>query len=64
MDYKDLPKEIRNKVGDTLTVIELFGARVLDMPETLKSLVTQAYDLGYCDGVEYAEQNPPIRPNY
>ena len=29
-----------------------------------KVMCVQAYNHGFCDGVEYAEQNPPIRPNY
>ena len=29
-----------------------------------KEMCVQAYNHGYCDGVEYAEQNSPIRPNY
>ena len=29
-----------------------------------KEMCVKAYNQGYCDGMEYAEQNPPIRPNY
>lgn len=64
MSYEDLPKELRKEVDQALTMIELFGKAVVDIPATFTSLVTKAYDLGYCDGVEYGEKNPPIRPNY
>lgn len=29
-----------------------------------KEMCVKAYNQGFCDGVEYAEQNPPLRPNY
>lgn len=29
-----------------------------------KQMCSRAYNKGYEDGVEYAEKNPPIRPNY
>ena len=29
-----------------------------------KQMCVEAYNHGYLDGVEDAEQNPPIRPNY
>lgn len=32
--------------------------------ESKKQMCTRAYNKGYEDGVEYAEKNPPLRPNY
>lgn len=32
--------------------------------KSIKQRCSKAYNKGYEDGVEYAEQNPPIRPNY
>ena len=29
-----------------------------------KQMCTSAYNKGYADGAEYAENNPSIRPNY
>lgn len=64
MEYEELPEEIKKSVSDTLTVIELFGARMLNIPETLKKLAVKSYDIGYSAGYEYATDNPDIRSNY
>ena len=64
MNYEDLPNELRKEVDTALTMIEVFGKVVVDIPATFTSIVTKAYETGYCDGVEYEEKNPPIRPNY
>ena len=60
MDYEDLPEEFRKEVDQALTMIELFGKAVVDIPATFTSLITKAYDLGcnrgYCDGMEYSER--------
>ena len=55
MSYEDLPKELRKEVDQALTMIELFGKVVVDIPATFTSLVTKAYEQGYSCGVKEGE---------
>lgn len=70
---KDLPKKCWYACDfcyDTLYCLAEEGDNVVRCSDDKRpdncplGIIEDVYNEGYCDGVEYGEKNPPIRPNY